>query len=187
MPKCLKFEFRRLEEEISQKDALKKITEAVPQLQKNWYGFSDEVKRLKIKRALVSLNTKVTKTEPDDLDPILLHAILVHDGFAGEVWANENTPWAFAKDMIALGHSYTNGWARHVKSSRSSRVNFWVGTGVLLERNGEYIPSILSYEQYESMEKSINLPAPRLRQAGNHEAGVFGREYSNLQTILILT
>jgi len=173
MPKCLKFEFRKLEEEISQKDALKKIAEAMPQLQKNWDELNDDAKKLKVKRALVSLNVEVTKTDIEDLDPILLHAILVHDGFSGTVWSDENTPWAFADDMIALGHSYTNGWAIHVKSSRSSRVNFWVGMGVLLERTGEYIPSILSYEQYVESEEKLK----------KENVDVFKGEYSNLDSI----
>ncbi len=176
MPKNLEFEFRKLEEEISQKDALKKIAEAMPQLQKNWDELNDDAKKLKVKRALVSLNAEVTKTDIEDLDPILLHAILVHDGFSGTVWSNENTPWAFADDMIALGHSYTNGWAIHVKSSRSSRVNFWVGMGVLWQRGEEYILGILSYEQYEKMKGGIN----------NHKSGVFDTGFANLRSVSIL-
>lgn len=152
----LKIKFTNLREEISQQEALSAVEIKANEFRENWVNVSDEEKALKIKRAKVSCATN--ENDPN-YDAIILDAVFVHDAFSSECWTqNGKILWINKPDMIVVGNSYTSNWGVHIRSSRASRVNFWVGMGVLEKRNStreEYIPTILSYKQWKENEQRL--------------------------------
>ena len=96
------------------------------------------------------------ETKRKNLDAIWLRSVFVHDAFCSECWTFESAPWD-KKDMITLGHNYTAGWAIHVRSAAGSSVNFWSGTGVIYQDKAGYLPSVLSFSQYESLKPRIHV------------------------------
>lgn len=155
-PKGLTPKFTNLREEISQQEALKTVELKAKKFRENWPDVSEEDKALKIKRAKVSC--AVSENTPK-YEATILDAVFIHDAFSSECWTNNGkVEWINRPDMIVIGNSYTGNWGIHIKSSRASRVNFWVGTGVLEKRvsnTDEYIPTILSYKQWNKQKKLI--------------------------------
>lgn len=151
LPANMQLKFTNLREEISQEEALKAVEIKVKELKANWPNVEKEVQDIKIKRAKV--NCKVDINDPN-YNEIILDAVFVHDAFASECWSkNGQIKWINKPDMIVIGHSYTGTWGLHIKSSTSSRVNFWVGIGALKIQDGKYLPTILTYEQFYSLNK----------------------------------
>lgn len=174
LPRNLSIEFKNLREDVSQEKALAAVEKKIVELRKDWDTVSTEEKEQKIKRAKV--NCKVEKTDPN-YDEIIKEAVHVHDAFSSECWAPEGySPWDYNDGIISLGHSYTTGWGIHVKSSKSSRVIFWVGIGALEKRDKFYLPTILSYEQFKKMNGIIDF----------EEIELFGKSFTNLKQIPIL-
>jgi len=153
MPKGLEFRFKNLREEISQKDCLDNIEKEMPKLHKEWPKISQKDKELKIKRAKISC--KIDEKDPN-YEEIIKDAVHVHDAFSNGCWNPDGKAiWNNGLNMIKIGNSYTEDWGIHIKSSKTSRVNFWVGTGVLLKRDALFLPTILSYQQHLSSRKDI--------------------------------
>lgn len=172
-PKGLILKFTNLREEIRQDTALKSIDEKVKELRNNWKNVSQEDKELKIKRAKVSY--AANENDPNYNEKIL-EAVLMHDAFSSECWTqNGKIEWINKPDMIVVGNSYTGNWGIHVKSSRTSRVNFWVGIGVLEKRENEFLPTILSYNQWNEQKELIEY----------HSVNIF-RNFTNLNQIGVI-
>jgi hypothetical protein len=175
LPKNMQFKFSNLKEEISQEEAIKSIDEKVIELRKSWKNMSQKDKDLKIKRA--TINCKVEKTNPN-YNEIILESVFAHDAFSSQCWdKGGKVVWITAPDMITIGNSYTGTWGIHVKSSETSRVNFWVGIGALMKKGDSYIPTILSYEQYESLKENLQF----------EEIHYFGTKFTNLTNLPIVS
>ena len=170
-PSALKIKLTNLREEISQQEALSAVVIKAKEFRENWVNISEEEKALKIKRAKVSC--AIDENDPN-YEATILDAVFVHDAFSSECWTdNGKVEWINKPDMIVVGNSYTSNWGVHIRSSRASRVNFWVGTGILEKRENEFIPSILSYEQWREKQELIEYHTvnileefPKLREIG---------------------
>mgnify|MGYP001609901814 CR=1 FL=1 len=117
----------------------------------------------------------LSKLREAEKDKILLESTLVHDAFIFGDW-DRDVSWAFDELMIPVGFRYTGSWGIHLKSTRSSTVQFWIGIGSIIERNGEYIPTSFTYDQYLKVKPKLNY----------HEISLFPSSFKNLSKIAIL-
>lgn len=151
LPKNFELKYTRVADLYDKAELSRLIDVKVDQLAKNWLKNDQKVRDYKLARAKRNC---VWKPDEKDLDKTWLQSIFVHDAFCSECWTLENSPWDH-KDMITLGHSYTAGWAIHVRSTPGSSVNFWSGTGVLVKRGEKYTPSVLSFSQYAKVKDQV--------------------------------
>lgn len=172
LPKNFKLEFSRVTDTIPREVAERQLDLKMAALAKTWADQSAEVQERKLFRA--KRNCLVTAKDKD-VDKVLLWSALGHDAFCSECWTTEAAPWD-KKTMITLGHNYTTGWAIHVRSARGSSVNFWSGSGVLEHRGGEFIPTVLSPNQYKELESKIK----------TEKVNLFPKGFKNLSTVPIL-
>lgn len=173
LPKNFTLKYTRVAD-LYEKNELDRLIEIkVEQLANNWLKTDEKVREYKIIRAKRNC---LWKPSEKNLEKIWLRSVFVHDAFCSECWTLENAPWDH-KDMITLGHNYTAGWAIHVRSVAGSSVNFWSGTGVIIKKGEEFIPSVLSCTQYEKVHDQIKM----------EKIGVFDPKFGkNLQVIPVV-
>lgn len=173
LPKNFELKYTRVADLYDKKELGRLINLKVEQLAKNWLKNDQKIREYKLARAKRNC---LWKPDEKNLDQIWFRSIFVHDAFCSECWTLENSPWDH-KDMITLGHNYTAGWAIHIRSTPGSSVNFWSGTGVLVQKDDTLMPSVLSYSQYEKVRDQIKL----------EKVNVFGAKMGkNLQMIPIV-
>ena len=154
LPENLILRYRRLSDLTTKEVIYPILDEKVIELRKDWEKMSEEEKKEKIFRA--ERNVAFGKDEPN-YDERILNAILHHEAFGGECWAKAVTPvWNELGD-ISLGHRYTDGWAIHVRSAAASTINFWSGVGLLIKKGENYIPTVLSPNQFNSIKNKLKL------------------------------
>ncbi len=172
LPDNFKINFIRLTDHFPKEKTLRMIGIKVEELRNNWMKNSEEVRNTKIMRAKRNC---CLKPSDKDYNKKILRSIFVHDAFCSECWTLDAAPWD-KKDMITLGYRYTDGWAVHLRSARASTVNFWSGMGALLKNKDILIPTILSFKQYESLKKNIQM----------EKVNVFEQTFKNLNQIPVL-
>jgi hypothetical protein len=172
LPKNLKVKFTRVADEIPQTEINRQLTIKIAELQKNWFKLDPKVREYKLLRAKRNV---VIKPGDKHIDKIILNAVWGHDAFCSECWTYTTAPWD-KKDMITLGHNYTNGWAVHVRSTPGSSVNFWSGIGILEKRGDTFLPTVLSPLQFVSQKQNIK----------NVSVKLFDKLSPNLKTIPVL-
>lgn len=175
LPKNFNVKFSKIRDQISQEELMKRFDKDIEKLEANWEKVTEEERVFRLKKTERNYKDDLSKYSKEERDKILLESTLVHDAFIFGDW-DKDVPWAFGEKMIALGNRYTGKWGIHVKSSRASTVQFWIGTAVLKEHKGLFIPSTLTYKQY--LEAKLRLQELKVK--------VFPREFENLRKIYIL-
>lgn len=141
LPSNFKLQFQRVKEILSPEKLsahLKNYTrKKLPQYEKISSSELQEI-IIKVKRNYYESDWKDTKT--------LLKSFLTHEAYL-DYYQNELSS-RFPKNKIELGFRNTGNWGIPVKSSRASYCHFWTGTGVLMQRENTYLPSILTFQQY---------------------------------------
>ncbi|MCA9382746.1 hypothetical protein KC909_00105, partial [Candidatus Dojkabacteria bacterium] len=154
------FEFSKIRDEITIEQVNSRLDKIIEELRAKWDNQEEDEIEHKLAKAERNYNIDWSNVSQAEKKERLVESALVHDAFIMGDW-EEGVTWAFAKDMVTVGFRYTGTWGIHLKSSRASSVQFWVGSGVLIEREGEYLPSILSYEKLKEAElqqEEINIP-----------------------------
>ncbi len=160
---------------ISQEEILKRFEQAYRKLQGDYESLSPKEKQVKMAKTERNYQGDLRDLSENERQRILFGSYLIHEAFTKYDW-DLDIPWAFDKDMIALGFCYTGSWGIHLRSSTSSTVQFWIGTGTLLKRADRFIPTILTYEQYQKSQKVLKQEAVTL----------FPEKFSNLQSVALL-
>lgn len=152
MPTNLRLGLKRVSDNATKDKIYPLLDIEIEKLRSNWLKLSEETRNQKLLRA--ERNIKFPDTL-ENKELLILNAALGHDAFCNECWASVVTPLWNEKDSISLGHRYTTGWAIHIRSAQASTVNFWSGTGVLLEKNGSFTTTVLSPKQFLEIEDMI--------------------------------
>jgi hypothetical protein len=174
-PSNLEFRYSHLSDVISQENAWKSVDIKRLEVDKLWDTYTQEQKDILIKRAKVSCN--INESDPN-YEKDLMESILDHEAFSTRCWDNNGKiVWRNAPDMVTVGQSYTGSWALHLKSSATSRVNYWVGIGALMKQGESYVPTILSYDQFLENKEIINIK----------EAEISNMNLPNLKSIPIIS
>ena len=171
LPDNFQLKYTRVSDLINQKEINRLIDLKKDELRKKWNEQSKDVIEQKLFKAKRNC---VYDPKDKNVNQILIESALGHDAFCSECWTIDVAPWD-KKDMITLGHNYTTGWAIHVRSTPGSSVNFWSGTGVLVERSNKYLPTVLSPMQYRDSSSKIS----------TRRAKIFSKIFSNLTTLPI--
>lgn len=152
LPENFTLRYSRLSDRCDKKAVDNAMDDLIAKLREAWPQLSEEVRQEKLMRA--ERNILFTGKETNRAE-VILTAALAHDAFCGEGWCKGITPIWYEKDDISLGHRYTAGWAIHVRSAQASTINFWSGTGILMQKGDSYIPNILSPKQYKDVEAKL--------------------------------
>jgi hypothetical protein len=171
LPANFELKYSRVSDNFKKKEIERVLEIKKNELRKDWNKQSKEVISQKLFRA--SRNC-IYDHENKNNDSILLESALGHDAFCSECWTTDASPWD-KKNMITLGHNYTNGWAIHVRSTPGSSVNFWSGVGVLEKRGEEFLATVLSPLQYKDVAKKMKVEKINLFKG-----------YTNLNGVLVL-
>ena len=139
-PNNFQCKFSKIRDFISQEDLFKRFDEIKKDLRKKWNNITQDEQQRRLAKA-----RRNYKGDADE--QTIFESNLTHDAFIFGDW-DAGIPWAFDKDMIAIGFRYTKTWGIPLMSSRSSATQFWVGTGAIKMINKEFVPTILTYEQY---------------------------------------
>jgi len=151
VPENLHLIFSRVGDLISRDKIEQQIALKKEELRKQWENLPKDVRDYKLFRAKRNV---LFDTNEKNSESLILEAVLGHDAFCSECWSTDPAPWD-KKHMITLGHTYTSGWAIHVRSVPGSTINFWSGTGVLVEKGNKITPTVLSPSQYNNLRSNI--------------------------------
>ena len=151
MPENLQLNFSRVSDLIPRDKIERQIAIKKEELRKKWENLPKDVRDYKLFRARRNVLFDINEKNSESL---ILDAVLGHDAFCSECWSTDPAPWD-KKHMITLGHTYTSGWAIHVRSVPGSTINFWSGTGVVVEKGNKFTPTVLSPSQYNNLRSNI--------------------------------
>jgi len=151
LPQNFTLKYSRVSDHIPRDIIERQLEIKKSELRKTWDQQSTEVKEYKLLKAKRNLIYDPIDQYANDY---ILDSALGHDAFCSECWTLDAAPWD-KKNMITLGHNYTQGWAIHVRSTYGSSVNFWSGIGVLNRQSDRIVPTVLSAQQYEGVKKNI--------------------------------
>ena len=139
-PKNFQCKFSKIRDFISPEEIFKRFDEIKKDLREKWKSLNHDEQQRRLSKA-----RRNYKGDADE--QTIFESNLTHDAFIFGDW-DAGIPWAFDKDMIAIGFRYTKTWGIPLMSSRSSATQFWVGTGAIKVINKECVPTIITYEQY---------------------------------------
>lgn len=144
--------FSKIRDQITSEELHKRFDKAIVNLREGWEKLSKEERDYRINKSGRNYDGDLSNLSKEEKYDVLLNSTFVHDSFIFGDW-REGVPWAFGDDMVPVGFRYTGDWGIHLKSSRSSTVQFWVGKGMLKKKDDKYIPTILTYNQYINANK----------------------------------
>ncbi|MCA9389971.1 L-tyrosine/L-tryptophan isonitrile synthase family protein [candidate division WWE3 bacterium] len=156
-PPNLMLRFSKIRDEISQEKLMKRFDQTIETLREKWESVPPEDRALRLAKSARNYKGDLESLTPKEKEKILWESTLVHDAFIFGDWDKDVT-WAFGDLMIPLGFRYTGSWGVHLKSSPSSTVQFWIGTGALKHRNdGSLVSTILTYDQFTKAQSNITM------------------------------
>lgn len=175
MPDNARFKFSKIRDQISQEQLMERFDKIIAELKQEWPKLPAEEQKYRIEKARRNyrIDEKFEKLTKEEQEQAIWESTLVHDAFIFGDW-EQGVPWAFGEDMIPIGFMYTKKWGIHLKSSRSSTVQFWVGVGALEQRDSEFIPTILTYQQ---------LLAAKLEE---QKVAIFDKDFPTLRKISLV-
>jgi len=178
LPKNMSVKTSKIRDQITQKEILSRFEAAIPEIKGVFVKLPKTEQEKMLKKTERNYQGDLSKLPAKKRYNILLDSTLVHEVFINSDW-DTDVPWAFAKDMIAIGFRYTKSWGLHLRSSRGSAVQFWIGIGALQKQNRGYSPTILTYQQYLEALKEGKLKKEKIE--------IFKNKFKNLNEVFILT
>lgn len=154
LPKNLRLEYSRTEDDISRDVIEEQLDMKVQEIRKTWYKQPKDVIDVKLKKAERNVKFPALRLASSVKNKMILESAMYHDAFVSECWAFDHAKWD-TKSIITLGHYGTSGWAIRVRSAPLSTVHFWSGIGILYKKSGSYLPTILSSSQYAKIKDSL--------------------------------
>lgn len=151
-PPNVMLRFTKIRDELSQQEVLKRFDEGIIGLKQKWAELPIEERKKRLEKTARNYKLDKKKYTKNELERLYLESTLVHDAFIFTEW-ERGTLWAFRGDMIPIGFRYTGTWGINLKSSPTSAVQFWVGFGLLEEKDGSFAQKILTYNQYLEVAK----------------------------------
>jgi hypothetical protein len=176
VPENMQLTSSKIRDDITSEELHKRFDKNIQELREKWDEVPKEQQQIRLKKSERNYKGDLSKLSPEEKQKVLWESTLVHDAFIFGDW-DHDTPWAFDEKMIALGFRYTGSWGIHIRSSRSSTVQFWIGMGALQQKGVEYIPTILTYQQYLAKRDLL----------GEQTVELFDQSFSNLSKIYSFT
>ena len=154
LPDNFQIKFSKIRDQISYQKFWTLADKYIEKNRSKWHQVPEKERKFRLKKSERNYKGDLAKLSEREKNEILLYGALCHDAFIFGDW-KKDTPWAFDKHMIALGFRYTKSWGIPVMSSRSSYCQFWIGMGALIKKNKEFLPTILTYQQYLTKKDSL--------------------------------
>ena len=154
LPNNFQILFNKISNVISYDEYQRETDRYVKSYKASWDEVPEEQRRIRLEKAERNYKGDLSILSKLEKDDLLLDSALRHDAFIFGDWDKDN-PWAFEEHMIPIGFQYTNTWGIPVKSSASSMTQFWVGMGVIKQRDSSFFLSILTYKQYLDIKNNL--------------------------------
>lgn len=175
LPQNFTLTFSKIRDEISQEEILKRFDGTILRLKEEWVALPDDQKEYRLRKAERNYQGNLSALSEQQKYDVLLDSTMVHDAFIEGDW-EQGVTWAFGELMVPVGFRYTGSWGIHLRSSRSSTVQFWIGIGALKQSEETYIPTIFTYNQFKTVEQGLH----------TEPISLFPEELTNLQQVLVL-
>lgn len=154
LPNNFQIQFNKISNVLSYDDYYKETEKYIKNHKSSWDELPQDQINIRLEKAERNYKGDLSILSKLEKDNLLRDSALRHDAFIFGDW-DKDYPWAFDEYMIPLGFQYTNTWGIPVKSSASSMTQFWVGMGVIKQRDSSFFPSIVTYKQYLEIKNNL--------------------------------
>lgn len=154
LPRNVIYKLSSIRDHISQDALFDRFSQKHNVIIEWWGKQSEQEKKIHLEKAERNYfgNLKnLTKKEKAD---ILLTSVFIHEALVRSHW-DSDIVWAFGKGRIPVGFRYANGWGIQIKSSVSSAIQFWVGTGILQEKGVLFLPDIIGVQKFQKIKEHL--------------------------------
>lgn len=170
LPKNLEVKYVRCRNQYPPEKLFQRINEILPKKRLEWARLSEEELKNRLHR---TPNNIMWNGEHDwsllgeeEKQNKILEAKLINDSFydadfelrSGYFEGDNHIPLVFT---FGLGYENISNWLI-LGSTRSSFVDFWVGRGILEERDSRLITRIVSHEQYNRIKDTLKTSTIKL-------------------------
>lgn len=167
LPENLKFNFIRLKDMFDQDKMIKAVDEKLKEGYERWNSLNQEEQEEELKRSKRSVimeNSNRDRIVESRVTELAYYEVEELPEFFGDYFKENNIYLSFS---FGLSQDNIYHWIV-LGSTYASVVDFWIGRGILEQREDSLINRIVSKEQYEKIKKSlkkidINLDALNLK------------------------
>jgi len=154
LPDNLKFNFIRLKDKFNQEKILKAVEEQLKKGYERWNSLSPEEQELELKRSkrsVIGENISRDKFVESRVVELAYYEVEAFPEFFGDYFNQSNIFLSFS---FGLSPDNIDHWLV-LGSTYASVVDFWIGRGILEERDNEFIHRIVSQEQYKKIKNNL--------------------------------
>ena len=166
-PKNLDLRFFRLGEKFDKVEIIKQVEDLLPERWKNWEKYSEQEKQMELKRSVRSVfwngEKDLTKLSDEEKQRKIIESRLIElayydieakPEFLGDYYMEQNhIPICFS---FGLSPDNSTHWIT-LGSTYASTVDYWIGRGILEEREDGFINRVVSREQYEKIKDNLKI------------------------------
>lgn len=176
LPPNLTFRMRSIREHISQQQLFEKFDLAKVNVSNWWNSLPKTEQDLQLEKAERNYYKSLENIPRANRIDVLKKSLFIHEAFVRSHW-DTDILWAFGKGKIPIGFRYADAWGIQVRSSTSSAIQFWVGTGILSTREDSFQTEIIGFETYNKVQKDLRkIPLK-----------IFPSSFKSLSTISLLS
>ncbi len=164
VPKNLEIRYFRVGEKYDKEKMVQEVERALPKSWENWDTYTHEQKEIELKRSRRSVMWKgredLTGLSDSEKEKRMIESRLIElayydveakPEFLGNYFSVDNhigICFSFGLSPDNVDHWITLG------STYASSVDYWIGRGILEERDDSFMPRIVSKEQYEKIKEN---------------------------------
>ncbi len=165
IPKNLDIRFFRVGDKYDKEKIVKEVEKMLPESWRKWETYSQEQKDIELKRSKRSVmwkgredltglsdEAKQKRMIESRLIELAYYSVEAKPEFLGNYFMEDNHVgicFSYGLSPDNSDHWLTLG------STYASTVDYWIGRGILEERDGNFIPRIASKEQYHKIKESL--------------------------------
>jgi hypothetical protein len=167
VPDTIDIRFFRIEDRYDKKKIVEEVEKLLPQSWDKWNGYSEAEKVVELRRSKRSMFwngkedlTQLSEQEKEKriiesrLIELAYYDIEARQEFLGDYFTRGNhIPICFS---YGLSPDNTDHWIT-LGSTYASQVDYWIGRGILEERNNVFVNRIVSKDQYERIKNDLQL------------------------------
>ena len=157
LPSNMRIELRHVGEFYTSEEFECELKEKYPEAKAEWDGWSDEEKASHIasSRHNICWNgiEDLTKLSEKEKEEKIIDSALMHNAYRH---LSRRKAFTRAEQRIAIFPRPIASYAVPLGTTKSSAVYFWVGVGVLEQREEKFVERIFSFDQYEKIKKSLH-------------------------------
>ena len=157
-PSNLKIRYKIVTDQVPEKQLIERILKNRPLVESEINSLNEIEQKELFKYSERNIRWDILEKNgalfQDDKNKIIREGKIIHDCLLKGGW-NSDLDYLKTDNAIPIIHRNSDPFFLHLASCAGSFVQFWVGTGILKQEKDKYIPQILSYNQYQSVQKNL--------------------------------